>query len=81
MINSQMSVALSKIPVLPWAYLVDLWRWKVFNGSISPSEYQSEWIRLVEKFQGLKRMTPSQPDDFDPGAKYHVAVRESWKID
>ena len=69
-----MGVALSKIPILPWTYLVDLWRWKVFSGEISPAEYQSKWTDLVEKYQGLKRPTAASPDDFDPGAKYHVAV-------
>ena len=52
MINTQMTVALSKIPILPWTYLVDLWRWKVFAGEIKPDEYQSSWLKLVARYQG-----------------------------
>ena len=51
-INTQMTVALSKIPILPWTYLVDLWRWKVFSGEIRPEAYQSSWLKLVARYQG-----------------------------
>ena len=52
-LNSQMAMALAKIPVLPWTYLLDVWRWKVFSGEITFEKYQSEWLKLVEKYQGL----------------------------
>ncbi|KNC99914.1 uncharacterized protein SPPG_05286 [Spizellomyces punctatus DAOM BR117] len=71
-INAQLAVALTKIAVLPWVYLVDQWRWKVFSGEVKPEDYQTAWIKLVEKYQGLKRPYPSTPDDFDPGAKFHI---------
>jgi hypothetical protein len=71
-INAQMAVALSKIAILPWAYLVDVWRWKVMSGEVTPDEYQSSWIQLVEHYQGLKRPVESSEDDFDPACKFHV---------
>ncbi|KAI9009764.1 zinc-dependent metallopeptidase [Gaertneriomyces semiglobifer] len=71
-INAQMSVALDKIVSLPWTYLVDQWRWKVFSGEVKPDQYQAEWLKLIEKFQGVKRPAPSAVNDFDPGAKFHV---------
>ncbi|KAJ3277818.1 hypothetical protein HK104_002945 [Borealophlyctis nickersoniae] len=71
-VNAQMKEALSKIAILPWALLVDKWRWGVFAGEIKPEQYQDAWVALVEKYQGLKRPAPSAPGDFDPGAKFHV---------
>ena len=51
-INALMSVALSKIAILPWTFLVDLWRWKVMSGEVTVENYQNEWEKLVEHYQG-----------------------------
>ena len=75
MINSLMATALVKIPILPWSYLVDVWRWKVFSGEIKKNEYQSYWEHLVEKYQGIHRPEPAAKDSFDPGSKYHIPVK------
>ncbi|KAI8513678.1 hypothetical protein Bbelb_080020 [Branchiostoma belcheri] len=45
-INFLMSMALDKIAFLPFAYLMDQWRWAVFNGSITPATYNQEWWKL-----------------------------------
>lgn len=45
-INFLMSMALDKIAFLPFGYLMDQWRWKVFDGRIPPSEYNKEWWNL-----------------------------------
>ena len=57
---------------------MDKWRWKVFDGSINPTEYNGEWWRLVEELQGLLSPTEPQPDDFDPGAKYHIPANVEY---
>jgi len=41
-----MSIALDKIAFLPFGYLMDQWRWKVFDGRTSSSEYNKEWWNL-----------------------------------
>ena len=66
--------ALEKIAFLPFGYLVDLWRWKVFSGSIAPSEYNATWWELKERYQGVAPPGDRSEADFDPGAKYHVAA-------
>ncbi|KAJ3051438.1 hypothetical protein HK097_007537, partial [Rhizophlyctis rosea] len=71
-VNAQLKMALSKVAILPWALLVDKWRWKVFEGEIEPKDYQSAWEKMVEHYQGLKRPAPASKDDFDAGAKFHV---------
>lgn len=45
-INFLMSMALDKIAFLPFGYLMDQWRWKVFDGRIPATEYNKEWWNL-----------------------------------
>uniref|UniRef100_A0A672ZLE5 Angiotensin-converting enzyme n=1 Tax=Sphaeramia orbicularis TaxID=375764 RepID=A0A672ZLE5_9TELE len=71
-INFLMSMALDKIAFLPFGYLMDQWRWKVFDGRIPSSEYNKEWWNLRLKYQGLCPPVTRTEDDFDPGAKFHI---------
>ncbi len=64
--------ALAKIAFLPFGYVIDLWRWKVFDGSIAPGEYNRTWWDLRRRYQGVAPPAPRGEDEFDPGAKYHV---------
>ncbi|GBM64391.1 Angiotensin-converting enzyme [Araneus ventricosus] len=45
-INTLMHTALDKIAFLPFGYLIDAWRWKVFDGSIKRDELNSKWWEL-----------------------------------
>lgn len=45
-INFLMDMALSKIVSLPWTYLIDRYRWDIFDGSVDPSQYNSYWWKL-----------------------------------
>ena len=67
-----MRQALDKVAFLPFGLMVDQWRWKVFSGEYSPSEYNSGWWDLREKYQGLKPPNARPANAFDPGAKYHI---------
>ncbi|XP_072270719.1 angiotensin-converting enzyme [Pyxicephalus adspersus] len=71
-INYLMSVALDKIAFLPFGYLMDQWRWKVFDGRIPDSEYNQQWWNLRLKYQGLCPPVLRSENDFDPGAKFHI---------
>ncbi|XP_050767782.1 angiotensin-converting enzyme [Gymnogyps californianus] len=71
-INYLMSIALDKIAFLPFGYLMDQWRWKVFDGRIKEDEYNQQWWNLRMKYQGLCPPAPRSEDDFDPGAKFHI---------
>ncbi|MGD9842907.1 MAG: M2 family metallopeptidase [Steroidobacteraceae bacterium] len=73
LINSQMKLALDKIVFLPWGKLVDQWRWQVFSGNLKPDQYNDSWWALRAKYQGVAAPMARAADDFDPGAKYHVA--------
>ncbi|MEA2204855.1 MAG: peptidyl-dipeptidase [Blastocatellia bacterium] len=70
--------ALDKVAFLPFGYLVDQWRWKVFSGEIKPDEYNKGWWDLRAKYQGLAPPAPRSEQDFDAGAKYHVPANTPY---
>ena len=73
-INQQMKVALGKIAFLPFAVMVDKWRWDVFSGAVKPDQYNAHWWDLALQYQGIAPPIPRAATEFDPGAKYHVAA-------
>jgi len=66
--------ALEKLSFLPFGLLIDQWRWKVFSGEIPPEKYNEAWWALRLKYQGVAAPVARSEEDFDPGAKYHVAA-------
>ena len=70
--------ALDKVAFLPFGYLVDQWRWKVFSGEIGPNDYNKAWWELREKYQGVAPPVPRSEQDFDAGAKYHVPANTPY---
>lgn len=66
--------ALEKVAFLPFGYLVDQWRWKVFAGEVGPQDYNKAWWELRGKYQGVAPPAARSEKDFDAGAKYHVAA-------
>ncbi|MGH9969718.1 MAG: M2 family metallopeptidase [Pyrinomonadaceae bacterium] len=70
--------SLEKVAFLPFGYLVDQWRWKVFSGEVKPGDYNSAWWALREKYQGVAPPAPRTEQDFDAGAKYHVPANTPY---
>ncbi len=66
--------ALDKVAFLPFGLLIDQWRWKVFSGEIKPADYNKSWWQMREQYQGIYPPVARSEQDFDPGAKYHVAA-------
>jgi len=77
-INVLMRQALQKISFLPFGKLVDQWRWQVFSGQTPPAKYEEAWNALRTKYQGVSPPAPRTEQDFDPGAKFHVASNTSY---
>ncbi|MFK3736778.1 M2 family metallopeptidase [Massilia sp. TN1-12] len=65
--------ALQKVAFMPFAYMVDKWRWQVYGGQVKPADYDKAWWALKEQYQGVSRPAPLAADGFDAGAKFHVA--------
>ena len=65
--------ALDEIPALPFALLVDRWRWRVFAGEARPDGYNRAWWDLRRTYQGVRAPAPRSEEDFDPGSARRVA--------
>ncbi|MET0357703.1 MAG: M2 family metallopeptidase, partial [Cellvibrio sp.] len=77
-INQQMRMALDKIAFLPFGKLIDQWRWKVYSGEIKPEDYNKSWWQLRTQYQGIAAPVARSENDFDAGAKYHIAANVSY---
>ena len=66
-------MALDKVAFLPFAVIVDKWRWQVFGGETAPDRYNDAWWALRTKYQGIVPPGSRPSDAFDPGAKMHIA--------
>ena len=42
-INYLLSQAMDKIAFLPFGYMIDKWRWRVFDGTVGIDRYQDYW--------------------------------------
>ncbi|KAF5283057.1 hypothetical protein FQR65_LT14074 [Abscondita terminalis] len=73
-INDLYRMGLEKIAFIPFAYLMDLWRWDVFDGKTSPDEYNTNWWKYRETIQGIKPPVDRTEADFDAAAKYHIVA-------
>ena len=71
-IQELLGLALKKVAFLPFALMLDTWRWKVFSGEIQPKDFNAAWWELRKKYQGVVPPRPRLDSAFDPGAKYHV---------
>ena len=71
--------ALDKVAFLPFGYLVDQWRWKVFSGEVGPDDYNKAWWDLREKYQGVAPPVPRTEQDFDRGREVSRAGEHSLR--
>ncbi|OQV24979.1 Angiotensin-converting enzyme [Hypsibius exemplaris] len=72
-LNFMFSTALEKIVFLPFAYIMDRYRYDVFSGAIRSSDLNDAWWNYVLKYQGLEPPVKRTEHDFDPGSKYHIS--------
>jgi peptidyl-dipeptidase A len=70
--------ALERVAFLPFGLLVDRWRWRVFDGTITPAHYNQAWWDLKLRYQGIAPVKPRGEEYFDPGAKYHVPANTPY---
>ena len=73
-VNALLQRALDAIAFLPFGKVLDEWRWRVFDGRTPPSAYNQSYWELRRKYQGVAPPIARTEEDFDAGAKYHVAA-------
>ncbi|XP_018346449.1 PREDICTED: angiotensin-converting enzyme-like [Trachymyrmex septentrionalis] len=69
-INFLMLMALRKVAYMPFAYIVDQWRWHVFSDGVE--DMTAHWWELRLQYQGIIPPVPRFERNFDPAAKYHI---------
>ncbi|XP_024941481.1 angiotensin-converting enzyme isoform X2 [Cephus cinctus] len=69
-INFLMLMALQKVTYMPFAYIVDQWRWRVFSDGVA--DMTTRWWELRLQYQGIVPPISRSERDFDPASKYHV---------
>lgn len=69
-----LKMALTKIPQIPFEFILDEFRWNLFSGNVSMDNANDYFWLLAFTEQGIHPPDwESRRDSFDPGAKYHVA--------
>ena len=71
--------AMDKVAFMPFAYIVDKWRYGVFDGSTPPTKYNQAWVDLKQQYQGVVPPVPRSEADFDPGAKFHIPGNTTYE--
>lgn len=77
-LNFLMKMALEKLAFIPFGYLIDQWRWDVFDGTTNKSEYNRHWWNKRCKYQGVYPPVPRSDKDFDAASKYHVPANTPY---
>lgn len=71
-INWLYKQALFKVPFLAFSYLVDVWRWRVFDGTYTNQNLNKAWWDTYFQFMGLVPPVARNESDFDAAAKSHI---------
>lgn len=52
---------------------MDSWRWEVFEGKLTPDQYNKRWWEIRKKIQGvIPGRERKNSTLFDPAAKFHI---------
>jgi hypothetical protein len=77
-LNYLMKMALEKVSFLPFGFLIDSYRWKLFDGSIPRQNLTYNWMQMRSDFQGIIPPSIRTEIDFDAGSKYHVPANTPY---
>ncbi|XP_045496355.1 angiotensin-converting enzyme-like [Colias croceus] len=69
--NHLLWLALEKLPLMGYAFVLDKWRWDVFANSSMEYLNQHWWDLRIEETM-ISPPVPRNESDLDPASKYHV---------
>ena len=64
--------ALNKIPQIPFAYIMDEYRYRYFEGTLDKNTLNEEFWAMSLNYQGISPPNERGSEYFDIGAKFHV---------
>ncbi|CAH2219630.1 angiotensin-converting enzyme 2 [Pelobates cultripes] len=72
-INFLLRQALTIVGTMPFTFMLEQWRWKVFRGEIPKDKWMEEWWRMKHELVGVVEPYPHDETYCDPAALFHVA--------
>lgn len=73
-INHIMRLGLEKLAFLPFAFVMDKFRYEIFRGNVKPEEANCYFWKLREKYSGVEPSIVRTNRDFDITAKFHASA-------
>lgn len=72
-LNQIIRLGLEKLAFLPFAFVMDKFRWEAFRGNVNPKDANCYFWKLREKYGGVEPAVKRTNRDFDITAKYHAS--------
>ncbi|NXJ08219.1 ACE2 enzyme, partial [Odontophorus gujanensis] len=72
-INFLLKQALTIVGTMPFTYMLEKWRWMVFNGEITKQEWTKRWWEMKREIVGVVEPVPHDETYCDPATLFHVA--------
>ncbi|MBN3295631.1 ACE2 enzyme, partial [Amia calva] len=72
-INFLLKQALTIVGTLPFTYMLEEWRWQVFNGNIPKDQWMKKWWEMKRELIGVVEPLPRDESYCDPPALFHVS--------
>uniref|UniRef100_A0A3P8ZXN9 Angiotensin-converting enzyme n=1 Tax=Esox lucius TaxID=8010 RepID=A0A3P8ZXN9_ESOLU len=72
-INFLMKQALTIVATLPFTYMLEEWRWQVFQGTIPKDQWMLRWWEMKREMVGVVEPLPRDETYCDPAALFHVS--------
>ncbi|XP_071389694.1 angiotensin-converting enzyme 2 [Centroberyx affinis] len=72
-INFLLKQALTIVATLPFTYMLEEWRWQVFEGNITKDQWMQRWWEMKRELVGVVEPVPRDETYCDPPALFHVS--------
>lgn len=72
-INFLMKQALTIVATLPFTYMLEEWRWQVFQDAIPKDQWMKRWWEMKRELVGVVEPVPRDETYCDPPALFHVS--------
>lgn len=72
-INFLLKQALTIVGTLPFTYMLEKWRWMVFQGNIPKEQWMKKWWEMKREMVGVVEPLPHDETYCDPASLFHVS--------
>ncbi|KAM4630494.1 angiotensin-converting enzyme 2 [Polymixia lowei] len=72
-INFLLKQALTIVATLPFTYMLEEWRWQVFQGNVTKDQWMERWWEMKRELVGVVEPLPRDESYCDPPALFHVS--------